>query len=98
MLAGSWEGSGGTGGHRGSWRCRVRCRIDHYDAWKEASGGGWGRRGRKAHARNRSNNHTTGIRGDDDGIKFGERRARWGSDSSEVQLVRDHIAYDLAHG
>ncbi len=75
----------------------MRCRVDHYDARKEASGRGWGRRGGKAHTRNRCNNHPTGIWGDDDGIKLGER-PRWGLDRSKVKLVRDHIAYDLAHG
>ena len=98
MLAGSWQGSGGTGWHRGGRRCRVRCRVYHHDTWKETSGGGWGRRGRKEHARNGCNNHRTRIRGNDDGIKFGERGARWELNISEVKLVRDHIAYDLAHG
>lgn len=76
----------------------MRRRVDHHNAWKETSGGGWGRRGREEHARNGCNNHRTRIRGNDDGIKFGDRGARWGLNSSEVKLVRDHIAYDLAHG
>jgi hypothetical protein len=76
----------------------VRCRVDHYDARKETSRGGWGRRGRKEHARNGCNNHRTRICGDDDGIKFGGGGSPWGPNSSEVKLVRDHIAYDLAHG
>jgi hypothetical protein len=55
-------------------------------------------RGREEHARNRCDDHRTGIRGDDDGIKFGESGSRWGLEKREVELVRDHIADDLAHG
>jgi hypothetical protein len=68
-------------------------RIDDDDAWEEA-----GRGGRKDHARNGCDDHRTGIRGDDDGIEFGERWSRKGLEKGEVELVRDHIAYDLAHG
>lgn len=76
----------------------MRSRVDDHDAWEETSWGGWIGRGRKEHARNWSDDHRTRIRGDDDGIEFGEGGSRWGLEKREVELVRDHIADDLAYG
>ena len=53
---------------------------------------------REEHARNWCDDHRTRIRSDDDGIEFGGRGSRWGPEKREVELVRDHIADDLAHG
>jgi hypothetical protein len=76
----------------------VRSRVDDHDAWKETSWGGLSGRRREEHARNRCDDHRTGIRGDDDGIEFEEGGSRQGLEKREVELVRDHIADDLAHG
>src|SRR6266850_365799 len=98
MLTGCWERCRGTGWHRCGGRGGVRSRVDDHDAWEETSWGEWSGRGRKEHAGNRCDDHRTRIRGDDDGIEFGEGGSRWGLEKREVELVRDHIADDLAYG
>lgn len=76
----------------------MRGRVDDHDAWEEATRGRRSGGGREMHTRNGCDDHRTGIRCDDDGIEFGERRSHKGFENREVELARDHIAYDLTHG
>ena len=97
-MARSWKGRRGNRWDRGGGRGRMGSRVDDDDAWEEAGRGRRSGRGRKDHARNGCDDHRTGIRGDDDGIEFGERGSGRGLEKGQVELVGDHIAYDLAHG
>ena len=98
MLTGGWKERRRSSGHRGSRGRRMRCRVNYYDAWEESYRWGLCGRWRKEHTRDRCNDHRTGIRRDDDKIGFKESGSCWGFGGSEVQFVRDDIAYDLAHG
>ncbi len=89
-----WDEGRGACQDRGGWRSGVRRRVDDDDTWEDADSSWW-RRWREEHARDRSDEHPAGIRRNDDRIGFNKHG--WGFCGSEVELVRDHIAYDLAH-
>lgn len=73
----------------------MRGRIDDDDTWKYSDSSWWRRWCREEHARYRGDGHRAGIRRHDDRIGFD--KYGWVSCRGKVELVRDHIAYDLAH-